>query len=221
MKCRVVVAVVFFLIISDAKTIERIPLKQVDSDALLADASFDPLVNVGDSGFVEIGWFPKEYWATIDIPNTPNVSIMVVVQADITLFGSFEFYSRDEVLRGMTVTYTRGSNRLILKPLQTAKGTHYDIFLTFIENMMAQAMGEAGKHMYFFVFNNLDNGKRILDPYEEGRLRIQLTARDGTTMYGEVETPLNALFVPRKCPNGKVAHVSWKYCPWTGVRLPD
>lgn len=221
MKCRVVVAVVFFLIISDAKTIERKPLKHVDSDALLADASFDPLVNVSDSGFVEIGWFPKEYWATIDIPNTPNVSIMVVVQADITLFGSFEFYSRDEVLRGMTVTYTRGSNRLILKPLQTAKGTHYDIFLTFIENMMAQAMGEAGKHMYFFVFNNLENGKRILDPYEEGRLRIQLTARDGTIMYGEVETPLNAIFVPRKCPNGKVAHVSWKYCPWTGVRLPD
>jgi hypothetical protein len=34
-----------------------------------------------------------------------------------------------------------------------------------------------------------------------------------------LETPLNSLFVPRTCPNGKPAHVSWKFCPWGGERL--
>ena len=38
-------------------------------------------------------------------------------------------------------------------------------------------------------------------------------------MTARVELPINALFVPRLCSDGREAHVTWNYCPWTGERL--
>jgi hypothetical protein len=49
-------------------------------------------------------------------------------------------------------------------------------------------------------------------------IRVKLSNADAVHM-AELELPLDSLFVPRLCPNGKPAHVSWDYCPWSGKKL--
>ena len=83
-------------------------------------------------------------------------------------------------------------------------------------------MGNLGKNMHFYVLNDKSKSfPRLLDPYRKGQINIQLSRKDDVLMTASIEMPLNSLFVPRKCPNGKDAHISWKYCPWTGKRLEE
>jgi hypothetical protein len=61
--------------------------------------------------------------------------------------------------------------------------------------------------------------RRVIDPYGPGRLTVQLEKRDGDFMAARVELPINALFAPRLCSDGREARITWKFCPWTGERL--
>ncbi len=93
------------------------------------------------------------------------------------------------------------------------------LLLDMMKPMLAQAMGNLGENFYFFplpAFDNEDN--RVLSPYENGKLRVTLQRGEETVVL-EIELPIDALFVPRICPNGKPAHVSWVYCPWSGEKL--
>jgi hypothetical protein len=66
----------------------------------------------------------------------------------------------------------------------------------------------------------VEEGVTPISPYEAGTLRFTMGASgDLTAIEGGIETPMNALFVPRLCPNGRPAHVSWKVCPWDGTAL--
>ena len=83
-------------------------------------------------------------------------------------------------------------------------------------------MGNLGSNMHFYVLNDRAKSvSRLLDPYRKGQIEIQLERRDKVLMDGSIEMPINALFVTRKCPNGKDAHISWKYCPWSGKKLEE
>ena len=58
--------------------------------------------------------------------------------------------------------------------------------------------------------------------YDNSRLRVKLLNSDGEVRNNmSIDMPLNELFIPRLCNNGKPAHVSWHYCPWGGERLPE
>jgi hypothetical protein len=37
-------------------------------------------------------------------------------------------------------------------------------------------------------------------------------------MLARIDPPINALFVPRVCEDGREAQVTWKFCPWMGRR---
>ena len=83
-------------------------------------------------------------------------------------------------------------------------------------------MGNLGSNMHFFVLNDeLESSPRLIDPYLKGHISIQLERRDEVQLDARIEMPLNSLFIPRKCPNGMDAHVSWKFCPWTGKPLEE
>ena len=87
---------------------------------------------------------------------------------------------------------------------------------------LGATIGSLGDNLQFFVFNDqtLDR-KRLMDPGLPGGLIVELTGKEGRSLQAEFEFPLNSLYVPRKCPNGKPAHISWRYCPWTGKKLPE
>ena len=114
-----------------------------------------------------------------------------------------------------------GGEKQSLSPMQTID-PDLAIVLGVFKPILGAAMGELGNNFHFYVLNDrLESSDRVLDPYEEGRINIQLVKRDEGLMDASIELPLNALSVSRKCPNGKNAHISWKYCPWSGKKLEE
>ena len=97
-----------------------------------------------------------------------------------------------------------------------------EIVLATITPILGSAMGNLGNNVHFYILNDKSQSSlRLLDPYQKGLLDIQLVKRNDGLMTANIEMPLNSLFVPRKCSNGKNAHITWKYCPWTGMQLEN
>ena len=147
---------------------------------------------------------------------------MAVVQADITAIGAFRFYSKEEIAKNMTLSYTEDAGKeLGITPMQKIS-PDLELLLGIFKPILGVAMGNLGNNLHFYVLDdNSVTSSRLLDPYQAGLIYIQLVTRDGVSIDASIETPLNALFIPRKCPNGKEAHVTWKYCPWSGKPLPE
>ena len=148
--------------------------------------------------------------------------MIVVVSADVDArTGNFDFYPSDVIKKNSKFVYTDASGKSFrLRPLKTLNRDMTKL-IRQIKPMLAGALGKMGRNFNFLTFSNRDaSGNRLISPYKNGTLKITLTnnkGRDPKTL--EMETLLDALHVPRKCPNGKNAHVSWKYCPWSGNAL--
>ena len=209
-------------------------IKDIAQDDLIAETQ--PTVNESESSVTVIWWIPVEFWEVsfsddnslgekdkkqmLDILD--DYSIVAVVQADIGAFGSFDFYSEKEVSNKLKMLYTDGKGKKTkIKPL-TKLEPEIELMLKMMKPILASAMGNMGENFHFFVLDDKDNKKnRIIDPYEEGKLEFTINSKTGDKKEAEIQMPLNSLFIPRLCPNGQEAHVSWKYCPWTGKKLED
>ena len=214
---------------------EKHPLKDVDTDELTFDTQYMPKV-AGDNQMALIWWIPHEFWGALFSRDTTTsevdkkemldalsgIYLLSVVQADITFFGAFKFYSKEEIEKKMLISFTDANGkRQQLSPMQRIN-PDLEILLGVFKPILGSAMGNMGNNMHFYVLNDKPNSSsRLLDPYRKGHISVQLSKRNGDQMTAGIEMPLNALFVPRKCPNGKDAHISWNYCPWSGKRLEE
>lgn len=214
-------------------SVERRALDEIVLDEFLTEVLTDA-EGAGDDHLASIIWFPSVYWEAMMARDTTtsefdkqailevmeDISLVAVTQADISPFGSFRFYPKKEVEKNLSISYqdTKGDQRRI-HPIKNI-GPDLSLVLGAIEPMMAAVAGNFGENMHFFVISESPSKDvRILDAYRKGRLDVRLSRSDEVLMHASIETPLNSLFVPRVCPNGKEAHVSWNYCPWTGKRL--
>jgi len=214
---------------------EKKPLAQVNIKDFVGDTQVF-LTGAGDHHVGFAWWIPQEYWASVFARDKTTsehdkremlrvlsgVSLLVVGQADISNLGAFRFYGREEIAGRMQISLIDvAKTKRALAPMETIDAD-LEMLLGMLRPMLAAAMGNMGNNMHFFVFNDRAGASgRLLDPYGEGCLDIRLTTRTGAAVTGSIDLPLNCLYVPRKCPNGKDAHISWKYCPWTGQKLPD
>ena len=227
----------FFLLWAATCTLaaERKPIEEVDSDQFTADTQVTP-AGAGDDHVALVWWIPNEFWESILARDSTTaeadkqamldamagISLLAVVQADISQFGAFDFYSMEEVAEHMEISYTNDlGKQQNLVPMEDVN-PDLEVVLGVFKPILGGAMGNLGNNMHFYVLGDVsENADRILDPYEQGVIHFQLKRRDQGQLTGEIDLPLNALFVPRKCPNGKDAHVSWQFCPWSGERLPE
>lgn len=235
MRWLLMVVLVISMLAGRAEAAEKRPVAEIDSDSLMVDTQVSPR-GQGDDHVALVWWIPNEFWESVFARDdfTPEadknamldaiegVSMVAVVQADITPFGAFRFYSKREVEREMSLTFVDAEGGVTpLKPMKNI-GEELELVLGTFKPILGAAMGNLGQNMHFYVLDDRDkDNARLVDPYEKGRIDIQMSRRDDVKMKTEIEMPLNALFVPRKCPNGKDAHVSWVFCPWTGERLED
>jgi hypothetical protein len=211
---------------------ERMALGQVSLDAMAADTQASP-GGVDDTHLALAWWIPHEYWAAAFsreagmsdaereevIATLRGYSLLAVVQGDIRPLGALRFYDLEAVAGSLEITHESGGRQLRLEPLQDVAAEMKPL-LGAIKPMLASAMGNLGSNMHFFVLADRDaDDRRVADPYLEGVLRIALKKGGGEPIVIVIETPVNSLFVPRICPNGKAAHVSWAFCPWGGERL--
>ena len=230
---KLLVLSIIILVITLATDAQRKHIKDVDIDEFTGDTQVSPK-GAGDDHLALIWWIPNEFWESVlarDMTTSEadkrsmldamsGVSLLAVVQADITSFGAFKFYSKHEIDEEMIIYYTdAGAKQQRLWQVQTIN-PDLEIVLEILKPLLGAAMGNMGNSMHFYVLNDKSRSSaRLLDPYQKGVISFQLTKRNNDIMTADIEMPLNSLFIPRKCPNGKNAHVSWNYCPWTGTRL--
>lgn len=221
------------LFATGAFAVEKKALRDVDSDSFTSDTqvSFE---GSGDDHISIAWWIPNEFWEALFARDTntaedekrgmldalSGVSLLAIVQADVSMLGAFNFYSKEEIEKKMVLSYedARGS----VEELSVLQKINPDleIVIGIFKPILGAAMGNLGTNMHFYVLSDKSKfSSRMLDPYREGVLNIQLSRRDKVVLSAGISMPLNSLYIPRRCPNGKDAHISWKYCPWSGKRL--
>jgi hypothetical protein len=215
-----------------AAAAERKPFDEVNTDALTRETQ---ITEGSDNALDLVWWLPVEFWQ-VALQSNPSLaqsqidqvvdtlrpySVIAVVQADISPFGAFHFFDEAKVASGLQIDYVREGGTAINLPIGTTSDPDLNLLLKQLAPILSAAMGEMGQNFYFFPLADQNaDGERIVSPYETGQLRIDLTDREGMPRPAfEIEFPLDSLFVPRLCRNGKPAHISWKYCPWDGKKL--
>jgi hypothetical protein len=208
------------------------PIEKVDPDAFTKDTQIE-LRGAGDNHAAMVWWIPVEFWQSVLSRDSQvgsaerqevlrileGTSLLAVVQADISPLGVFDYYGKEEVLEGMSLTYTNGDGKAVrLLPLDEA-GKDIQMVLSMLRPVLEAAMGELGGNMHFYVLSDTDGGARKVDPFISGKISATVTKRDQGVVAGDIRLPLNSLFETRKCPNGEDADISWFYCPWTGKKL--
>jgi hypothetical protein len=216
---------------ANAGAIEKKQPKDVDISAMTNETQ-----RTSYAGGVHLAWWiPPEYWEA-SLSRDPNVtdaarkqvldtlrgySMLAVVQAEVGALGNFTFYERDAVIKGLKLELSDGKDWASLVPLAEVPQTLAPL-LKVLGPILSSAMGPMGQNMNFFVLDDQKKGGRLISPYEPGMLRITLTDNKGVKLEPLlIEFPLDSLYVPRRCPNGKPAHVSWMVCPWDGSKLPQ
>ena len=218
-----------------AFSIEKKPLEQVNIDAFTEDTQVMP-IGSGDNHIAIIWWIPTEYWESILLRDTSTskadkkamidtlsgTSLLAVAQADISQLGAFKLYSKKGISKKMTISCTSADGENVkLSPIKEIN-PDLEVVLGTFKPILGAALGHLGKSLHFFVLNDKSkSSKRLLDPYSKGQIRIKIPRKDKVVLNANIDLPLNSLFVPRKCPNGKDAHISWSYCPWTGKNLAE
>lgn len=190
--------------------------------------------NNGDDNHISLVWWvPYEYWATVfhrdatiskkirdDMLESLNgYSLIAIVQADISAFGAFDFYSKDEVMKNLKVELTKSNKVKQLNPSMNIS-SDLELILSQVTPILKNAMGNMGANFHFFVFDNSKMGKsKLFDVYSNSIIQVDLMSRKNQLLEVQFHTPLDSMHIPRKCPNGQNAHISWSYCPWSGKKL--
>ena len=216
---------------ANAGAFEKKQPKDVDISAMTNETQ-----RTSYAGGVHLAWWiPPEYWEA-SLSRDANVtdaarkqvldtlrgySMLAVVQAEVGALGNFTFYERDAVIKGLKLELSDGKDWASLVPLGEVPQKLAPL-LKVLGPILSSAMGPMGQNMNFFVLDDQKKGGRLISPYEPGMLRITLSDNKGVKLEPLlIEFPLDSLYVPRRCPNGKPAHVSWMVCPWDGSKLPQ
>ena len=235
-RVRIVTIMVISVIVttSTAYALEKKSLAAIDTDQLTEDTQFS--APCGDDHVNVLWWIPVEFWQALYVNDKTTsesdkkavidalkpYSLLMICQSDISAFGSFNFYSKEEIENKLDITYGSGNGSLVkITPLKDIN-PDLQILLDVFKPVLTSAMGNMGQNMHFFVLKGYDSTqKRAIDPYALGELNIRIGERNGKLLQAQLNFPLNSLYMPRKCPNGKDAHVTWQYCPWSGKKLED
>jgi hypothetical protein len=218
---------------SDHSKIEKKDFKDININEFIEETQFSLTKRkVGLTDISLAWWIPAEYWKiSLSHDNKQEnkqkilkafegVSLLVVAQAEVNSLGAFDFYTKDEVERNLKVSFIDRNGVKQKVELVTDVSQEAKLVVSFIKPVLSQAMGRMGESLHIYFIKDQSNIKeRLIDPYEKGRISIQKKSRSGEILKNIIEVPLNSLFVPIKCPNGKDAHISWEFCPWTGKQL--
>lgn len=211
---------------------QRLPMEKVDTDAFVDDTQVS-LKGAGDDHTAMAWWVPVEFWESVLSRDSgtgdeekqeilevlEGVTLLAVVQADISSLGGFKYYTKDEVKAGMAVAYTGADGKTRKMVPEEEVGKDLQMVLGMLKPVLEAAMGELGSNMHFYVLDDKGAAGRLVDPYAGGKVSITLEKRNKEMLDGAIKLPVNALFAPRKCANGEDADISWSYCPWTGKKL--
>jgi hypothetical protein len=214
-----------------AHAVEPKQMKDVNAAALTAETQKMSTVD----GIHLAWWIPPEFWeASVsqreDVPASSReaivktmrgYSMLAITQGESSPFGNITFYDRESILKGTKIEVHSGKGWNTIAPTEKVPDDLQQL-IKVMSPMLESSLGKLGQNLQFFVLDDEVKGARLMSPYGHSSLRVTLTDKRGTAVTPFMfEMPLDALYVPRMCPNGKPAHVSWSVCPWDGTKLPE
>lgn len=207
--------------------LEVTPEQMIEDTQVIAQGASDNHTSV-------VWWIPQEFWEATHARETSvsdvdkaalegalkGVTLLGVVQADVSSASEFKFYSKEDVVKNIFVSYTDAAEKTQRVTVVEDIGPDLQVILDAMKPVLAQALGNMGENFHFFVLKDSNpDGGRLVNPLKSGVLNVKLEELSGNVINAKINLPLDSLFVPRKCPNGKDAHVTWGYCPWSGEKL--
>ena len=186
-----------------------------------------------EEGIQVAWWMPAEFWAvalgnekSLTPAQTEEVmkilrqySFIAVVDGNVG-GATVDFMDREAVAKSLTVEVVdaAGKTRKVV-PVEPVPDDVKPL-LSVLVAAMGAAMGNLGRNLHFFVFQDQVEDVRLFSPFDAGAVVVKLSGRDKRPDISlSIERPIDSLLVPRLCANGKPAHVSWSYCPWDGKKL--
>ena len=181
------------------------------------------------NNFKLIWWIPTEYWRiAIQDNNLPasqeQIDYFESLLNDYTIIVAGD-YSLASENGNITFKVNDFKNNFHLSGLQGEKlnvlkdSEINDRVLMIIDNtlkpLFAQMLGKTGDGVEFFIYNNVKNGKRIIDPTKPGVFKVELS--NETFQW---KLPLVSLMKEKKCPvDQEKMEGNWMYCPIHGEKL--
>ena len=218
------------LLASNLDAAEKRAVTDVDSGILTQE-----LQRVSnDEGIVVAWWMPAEFWA-VALGNEKSLTaaqmeevmkilrqytFIAVVDGEVG-GAAIDFQDRAAVAKSLTVEVVdaAGKARKVV-PLEPVPEDVQPL-LTVLVPAMGAAMGNLGRNLHFFVFQDQVENARLFSPFDPGAVVVKLGGRERRQDISlSIDRPIDSLLVPRLCANGKPAHVSWNFCPWDGKKLP-
>jgi len=228
---RCVSALAVCLLASNLGAAEKKALADVDSSVLIRE--LQQMSN--DEGIVVAWWMPTEFWE-VALSNEKSLTpaqmedvmkvlrqytFIAVVDGEVG-GAAIDFKDRAAVAKAMSVEVLNGAGKS--RKVAPVDPVPDDVqpLLTVLVPAMGAAMGNLGRNLHFFVFQDQEKDARIFSPFDPGAIVVKLSGRERRPdITLSIERPVDSLLVPRLCANGKPAHVSWTYCPWDGKKLPQ
>jgi hypothetical protein len=188
-----------------------------------------------DSGIVVAWWMPAEFWE-VALGNEKSLSaaqveevmkvlrqytFIAVVDGEVG-GAAIDFRDRAAVAKSLTVEVVDATGKA--RKVVPVDPVPEDVqpLLTVLVPAMGAAMGNLGRNLHFFVFQDQVKDARVFSPFDAGAVVVKLNGRERRPDISlSIERPVDSLLVPRMCANGKPAHVSWNFCPWDGKKLPQ
>ena len=204
-------------------TAERIPRNEIDMAKVMQECN----VTQSDGASTYIVMFmTQEYWESTLEKNKDQLGMaydlvmnnikgrvtVMIIDMDMSNAASIKFADPKDMEANVKVRISK-SGKTIEAPISSSEEAKS--MLTFIRPMLAQMMGQLGKGMYCQTYDITDkDGVSGFSVFEKGAIEVTYKGKSF-----KVATPLDSFHIPRKLPNGKNAHISWDYDPWTGKKI--
>ena len=142
--------------------LERKPLDAVSVDDFTSDTQV-MLEGAGDDHLAFAWWIQNEYWYSIlgrdpAISETDRkaiydalswVSLLAIVQSDVSRLGSFNYYSKDEVEENLVIHFTGPEGKKQQLSPKRKLDADLEMILGIFKPILGAAMGNMGNNFHF------------------------------------------------------------------------
>lgn len=175
-----------------------------------------------------VWWIPTEFWRIASQDNNlataEQIDYLENILNDYTIFaaGDYTLELKDGASDFKVNTIKNSFSLFGLDGKQITPLKDSDInnqTLTIINNtlkpLFGQMLGKTGSGIDFFIYNNIKDGKRLINPNEPGSFKVEINK--------EVflwKLPLVSLMKEKICPvDQEKMQGNWIFCPYHGAKL--
>ena len=197
---------------------------QIDTDLLIRETQ---ITDTDDDKMQIVWWIPVEFWKGV-MASDPSISeedaqaviaafepytLLAIVDGEMGAFGDIEYKPLKKLEKDLS--FMINGEKMEIIPTDDQDFT-LQMILSVMAPMLENMLGDMGKNMHFFVYNDVDEeGNRIADPSKAIQVEVQLDEDNYN-----FPTPLASCIASKTCPeDGATMNGNWSFCPFHGVEL--